>query len=133
MLNKEKEFGKFKTAIESVQPLDSGAWNDLSKLLTLKQYKKNDYISQEGEMAYNAVYLIDGIVRVFYRNKDGAEYNKTFFVPGMFPTPLTALLTGAPNLINFQALTDCDTIEMNFTDFRSLFKKHPSLESDVCS
>lgn len=129
MIDREREFEKFRTAIESVCPLQPGAWNDLSKLLTLKQYKKSEYLSKEGEMAYNAVYLLDGIVRVFYRNKDGAEYNKTFFIPGMFPTPLTALLTGAPNLINFQALSDCNTVELDFNKFKELFKKYPSLNS----
>ena len=129
MLDREREFEKFRIAIESVCHLQPGAWDDLSELLTLKQYKKNDYLSREGEMAYNAVFLLDGIVRVFYRSKDGAEYNKTFFVPGMFPTPLTALLSGTPNLINFQALTDCDTVELNFAEFKKLFKKYPSLDS----
>ena len=37
----------------------------------------------------------------------GTEYNKTFFVPGMFPDPATALLTNEPLPPWLQALTPC--------------------------
>ena len=71
---------------------------------------------------------IEGVIRVFY-SKEGNEYNKTFFIPGMFPTPLTALLSSEPCQLSFQALSDCQLIRFSYEKFRALFEKHRCLET----
>ena len=86
----------------------------------------------EGAKAYHCYYLVDGIVRVFY-TKDGNEYNKTFFIPGTFPTPIAALLTENPTHLSFQALTHCEFVQFSYKSFRVLFEKHRCLESLMLS
>ena len=92
------------------------------------ELEKNDFLIREGARVHHCYMLLEGVVRVFFSN-DGNEYNKTFFVPGMFPTPLTALITEAPCELSFQALVDCRLIKFSYRGFRALFTQHRCLES----
>lgn len=122
---------QFQTVYETlnqINPLTEEAWSDLEMLMNPFSLQRNTYLLQEGARAQDCYFLIEGVVRVFY-NKDGNEYNKTFFIPGMFPTPLTALLTGKSSTLSFQALTTCQLVRFSYQSFRSLFPKHRCLES----
>lgn len=117
-----------KHLFSSLHPLTDEAWEELQALFEHEEISKNDYLIKEGERALYCYLLLDGVVRVFY-SKDGNEYNKTFFVKGHFPTPITALISGEPCGISFQALTNCQLIKFSYKKFTELFNKHQCLES----
>lgn len=114
--------------LNEISPVDQPAWKDLEPLLEPVSLKRNDYLLQQGERAQYCYLLLEGVVRVYY-STEGNEYNKTFFMPGMFPTPLTALLSDSPCQLSFQALVASELVRFSYRKFRALFKKHRSLES----
>ncbi|OJJ14800.1 hypothetical protein BKI52_40280 [marine bacterium AO1-C] len=114
--------------LQNISPITTHAWEDLKPLLQPFTLKRNEYLIQAGETAKYCYILTEGVVRVFY-NKEGNEYNKTFFVPGTFPTPLTALISDAPCAISFQALVPCQGIRFSYKAFKELFGPHRCLES----
>jgi CRP-like cAMP-binding protein len=109
-------------------PITDDAWIELESIFTEINLGKNQYLHTEGDRAHYCYFLKDGVVRVYY-TFDGNEYNKTFFISGTFPTPITALITQKPSLLNYQALTDCQLIQFSYQSFRNLFEKHRCLES----
>jgi len=115
-------------SLQRISPISEEAWNDFQGLMEPLSLKRNEYLVSEGSRVKYAYILLDGVIRVFY-NKEGNEYNKTFFIPGMFPTPLTALLSGTPSALSYQALLPCELIRFSFQDFRNLFEEHRSLET----
>lgn len=119
---------KLKHTIASLVKLDAAAWDAFEAILETKEYKIKDYIFKEKETPHQAAFLSKGIARAYYLTSDGNEYNKTFFLENSFPMPLTALITGQPNKINYQALSDCQVVLFNFNDFRSLFSEHECLK-----
>ncbi len=114
--------------LNSISPLTDDSWSDLQYLFEPLELKRNKYLIREGSRVSYCYVLIEGVVRVFY-DKEGNEYNKTFFIPGMFPTPLTALLSDAPSFLSFQALLPSQLIRFSYKGFRKLFPKHQCLES----
>ena len=116
------------TVMNQICPIGKEAWEDFSDLFEEIEVYKNEFLLKEGACAKYIYFLNDGVVRVFYNN-DGNEYNKTFFMPGMFPTAITSLIQDAPAQIYFQALTDCRLTRFSYQGFRALFEKHRSLES----
>jgi CRP-like cAMP-binding protein len=114
--------------LSKIQQITDEAWSDFGELFEDLALSKNEYLIREGERAYFCYFLVDGVVRVYF-SKDGNDYNKTFFIPGTFPTPLTALLTNAPAQLNFQALTPCQLIRFTWSGFRGLFDRYRCLES----
>ena len=122
-MNTEKLFKTF----NELSPLTKEAWADFFPLFTSLELTRNEYLVREGSRVSHCYVLTEGVVRVYY-NKEGNEYNKTFFTPGMFPTPLTALLSDAPSALSFQALTPCQLIGFSYYKFKELSDKHRCLE-----
>ena len=114
--------------LNGISPITEEAWTDFEPLFEPLTLERNEYLIREGDSVDHCYLLAEGVVRVFY-NKEGNEYNKTFFIPGMFPTPLTALLSDSPALISFQALIPCQLVRFSYSRFRALFSKHRCLES----
>ena len=114
--------------LNNISPITNEAWDDMQQLLEPLEVKKNDYLIKEGSKAKYCYLLTEGVIRVYF-NKEGNEYNKTFFIPGMFPTAITALISNSPSAISFQALLPSQLIQFSFNEFRNLFSKHRCLET----
>jgi len=114
--------------LNNFSPITEESWADLQQIFEPFELKRNEYLLREGSVANYCYLLIDGLVRVFF-NKGGNEYNKTFFTPGMFPTPLTALLSEEPSALSFQALLRSNLIRFSYKKFRKLFGKHRCLQT----
>ena len=114
-------------SLNDISPITIEAWKDFRLLLSPLEVERNEYLVREGSRVSHCYLLVDGVVRVCY-NKDGNEYNKTFFIPGMFPTPLTALLSDEPSALSFQALVPSKLIRFSYHKFRALFGQHRCLE-----
>ena len=110
---------EFKTIINKLSSITDEAWRDLTELFEECTLNKNEYLITEGQKAHHCYFLKEGVIRVFYTH-EGNEYNKTFFIPGTFPTPITALLSGNPSQLGFQALDDCVLIKFSYSGFRNL-------------
>lgn len=118
----------FHHSLNDLYPLTEEAWADFSEILEPMELKQNEYLVKAGERVQYCFALSEGIIRSFYTH-EGKEYNKAFLVPGMFPTSLTALLTGTPSQFSFQALVPCRVIKIPFRRFRLLGRKHRCLDS----
>ncbi len=121
------DIADLRNILSTFSPLSDDAWHDLSDLFEPCNLKRNEFLFREGDRPHNGSMLLKGVLRVFYTRADGVEYNKNFFVPGMSPTPITALTTGAPSAISFQALTDAELVMFNFKKLMTLTEKHAQL------
>src|SRR5690606_12150783 len=90
--------------------------------------KKNDYFAKEGDFPSQVAFITKGVMRAFFRNKSGHEYNKTFFTPSSFVPAYSSLITQEKNLINIQCLTDCTLLITEFGNITSLYTAHPKFE-----
>lgn len=79
-------------------------------------------------MAKQIGFLTNGIIRAFYRNNEGTEYNKHFFLANNFVAGYSSLITNEPNKINQQALTDCQLLIINYADVISLYESYQDFE-----
>lgn len=113
--------------LNAISPITKEAWIDFEQLLESTTLDRNEFLVRAGDKTYYCYLLVKGVIRVFY-STEGTDYNKTFFIPGMFPTALTALLTESPSQLSFQALVPCQLIKFSYSKFRALFQKHRSLE-----
>ena len=123
----EDVYNLFLNQLSQITELSDDAKSDLQKLFSIIEVKSNDYLINEGDRVFDCYFMIDGVIRVFY-SKDGNEYNKNFFIQGMFPTPITALLSNQPSHLGYQALTESILIKFSYKQFRSLFEKHKCVE-----
>jgi CRP-like cAMP-binding protein len=117
-----------KTFFNSLTPLSTESWDEFAALFTPRILKKGDYFIKEGQFAKELAFLESGILRVFYRNNKGVEYNKQFFVNPCLVGGYSSLITQQPSQINQQALTDCKILVVKYADIQSLYDISPSFE-----
>lgn len=120
---------EFKLYLEQFISLCERDWMAFSRLFSEAVLKKGDYFAVEGRTEHQAGFLKNGVLRAFFRNRDGLEYNKTFFTKDEFFGPYASLVTRQPNQINIQALTDCQILVADYPSVCALFEEHRQIES----
>ena len=114
--------------LKSILPFEREELVDFLVLFSEKKIKKNDYFAVEGEYATTIGFVTSGVVRAFYRNREGNEYNKTFFTAGMFMGAYSSLVSNQKNLIHIQCVTDCTVLVASFHEMIALYDQNPKIE-----
>jgi CRP-like cAMP-binding protein len=111
-----------------ISPLQDQTWERVKEIFFETSLKKGEYFIREGQIAKKIGFLTKGIIRAFYRNAEGTEYNKHFFTVNSIVGGYSSLITASPNKINQQALTDCDLLVAKYADVTRLYDKFSDFE-----
>ncbi|GAA5220683.1 Crp/Fnr family transcriptional regulator [Membranihabitans marinus] len=114
--------------LQSITSIDEATIEALKPLFKRKELKKNQNFIEAGVKAKKIAFLESGILRAYYRNDEGQEYNKHFFIPPCFIGGYSSLVSGKTNQIIQQALTDCVIWEANYSALVQLYGEHRDLE-----
>ena len=117
-----------KSYFNAISKLTENTWKVILPLFKEEFLPKNEYFIRENETAHRIAFLQSGVVRAFFVNGEGKEYNKQFFVAQSIIGAYSSLLTGQTNLIAQQALTDCVIYSCDYKTLTNLFDKHHDLE-----
>jgi len=124
-MDSTEEIYKLLNNISNITP---ETWALLVAHTTKMELKKNDYFVREGEISKEIGILTKGIVRSFYLTEDGKEYNKTLFVAPNIIGSYVSLITGQPNRLPQQALTDCIVTKIPLSTIEKLSEKNIEIE-----
>jgi len=94
-----------------------------SEILSEKKYKKNDIITEIGEIPTKFYLLKSGVVASIIIDNKGTEHIKTLYTPITSSGALSSLIKQTPSDTYYQCLTDCEIIEGNFHNFIELTKR----------
>lgn len=117
-----------KTFFNALSPISTESWAKFGALFTPNVLKKGDYFITDAQTATEIGFLESGIIRAFYRNNEAVEYNKHFFLNPCFIGGYASLITGKPNQINQQALTDCTIQVAQFAAIQNLYQSCPDID-----
>ncbi|MEO0896868.1 MAG: Crp/Fnr family transcriptional regulator [Bacteroidota bacterium] len=95
------------TFLNQISKLSSQTWSAILPYTKEIQLKKDDFFVREGQISQEIGILTQGIVRAYFTSKEGKEYNKTLFAAPNIIGSYVSLITGEPNRLPQQALTDC--------------------------
>lgn len=119
---------KLKSYFNNISPLTAQTWERIFPMFKQESLFKNQFFAKENEISRKIGFLETGVVRAYFINNEGKEYNKQFFVGPSIIGAYTSLLLNKPNLIAQQALTDCLIYTCNYADLVLLFDTHQDLE-----
>ncbi len=114
--------------LNSISPIQDKTWNSLKGFFAETTLNKGKYFIEEGQITNKIAFLKSGIIRAFYRNSEGLEYNKHFFIENSIVGGYSSLITGNPNKINQQAISDCKLLVANYSDITRLYDSFPDFE-----
>jgi CRP-like cAMP-binding protein len=110
------------------QSLSTRVLDLMAKFFIYDELKKGEYFIKEGQYAKEIAFLETGIVRAFYINKKGQEYNKHFFVAPSIIGSYASLISKQENEVPQQALTDCKIWKAPFDQIEELSKNNSEIE-----
>lgn len=79
----------------------------------LKSIEKDAYYQEAGKIPKEVIFLIKGIMRVCYYNKNGDEITKYFLDEGHFIADIHNFNQGTPSTEYLQAITDCEYVVLS--------------------
>lgn len=112
----------------AISKIDESTWDQIVPFFKEDKLLKNEYFAKENKTAHQIAFLKTGVVRAFFINQEGKDYNKQFFVGQSIIGAYTSLLTGNINLIAQQALTDCLIYTCDYKSLTNLYDSCPDLE-----
>ena len=107
---------------------DSESMEQLMNCFSQKTLKKGTSFAKKGEYSKQIGFVLSGVLRAYYSNLKGEEYNKTFFTQRHFVGAYSSLITEEPNLIDIDCLTDCTLLVASYQDIRNLYDYFPKIE-----
>ena len=119
---------EFHQYLNQITPLSDKTWALLMDGFVQKELKKHEYFCKIDKVATKIAFLKDGVVRSFYTNKEGEEFNKNFFIAPAFIGAYSSLITKTPNKLAQQALTNCTIWETDYANIEQLYDTCPDLE-----
>ena len=117
-----------KEILKHITPFDSETLEVLANLFSEEQMSKGKVFAKKGEYSKKMAFVKSGVLRAFYSNEKGEEYNKTFFTEKSFVGAYSSLVTGGKNLINIDCLTNCNLLVAEYQKITALFEQYPQVE-----
>lgn len=112
----------------SVTPLSEKLMDLMREVFVYDELKKDEYFVRKGEFANEVAFLETGIVRAYYINSEGKEYNKTFFAAPSIIGSYASLISKQRNAVAQQALTDCKIWKASFHKIEELSEGNFEIE-----
>ena len=108
----------------SISLLKEETWEAVLPLFEESELKADEYFVRQNEIARKIAFLESGVVRAFFIDQKGEDYNKQFFVGHSSIGAYSSLLTGKPNLVAQQAMTDCIIWTCDFSSLTNLYSRY---------
>ncbi|MFD2937414.1 Crp/Fnr family transcriptional regulator [Spirosoma flavum] len=104
--------------------LGDNEWDALVPHLSIVTLKKHQYLIQQGSVANQIGFVVDGLFRQFY-TKDGNERTTYFFLEGQLVSAYMSCITNRPSPVTIEALSDVTCLCFSYSVLKSLFDQYP--------
>ena len=112
----------------NIIPLSEKTLGLIGEFFIPGELKKGEYFIKKGQFAKEIAFLETGIVRAYYINNEGKEYNKTFFSAPSIIGSYASLISKKENAVAQQALTDCKIWKASFYKIEQLSEGNFEIE-----
>jgi CRP-like cAMP-binding protein len=115
-----EDINKLKKAINILAGQEVEDLGELETIFSIKICDKNEFFLKQNESPLYVGFILSGIMREFYIDNKGREYNKVFCFNGDFTGSYYDLSSGRPSLVSIQALTNCRILVSKFHEVKRL-------------
>jgi len=120
-------FEIFKTYLSEICSVSKFTWDTLLPLLEVKSIKRSTLIAEEKKNYNNELFIVSGIVRLFYLG-DGNEINIAFFKGPETLSPYFSRNINGKHSCYIETLTDTEIIEFNAESFSELIRSNNEIQ-----
>lgn len=122
--NYQKDASTLIATLNYFHPLSNAASEYMKKLIHPVSFKKGKLLLKAGELCNHVYFIKRGAVRGFI--KEGQKDITTWITAeNEMVASISSLDSREPNEENMQAIEDCDTLAITYTDLEDLYIKFP--------
>ena len=99
----------------------------LSKIVH-RNYLKDQYILQQGDVCKSSNFINSGCTKTFYMDKKGQEHIVMFSIEDWWTSDLGSFITQTPSDFNVQCIENTELIQFTHDSLEDLYKQIPKLE-----
>lgn len=115
------------SALNKISPLEDSVILELELIASHQFITKGDHLATEGRPFAFEVFVMNGLLRTYFKISDDREYNSNFYQNDQFISPHFSRTRVTNSLVNIQALEDTKVVLFEEKAFTQLRHKYPSL------
>jgi CRP-like cAMP-binding protein len=100
----------------------------LHSLLRVRKVKKKTFLLQEGEVCDFEAFIVKGLIRSYYLDKEGVETILLFAVEDWWVSDITSFADRKPSNIFIETLEDSELLVLDFAGKTRLLERIPVFE-----
>ena len=116
---------ELKKSFDKIQQITDDCWAEISSLTYRIELNKNEHYSRIGESIKDLGWISDGILRIYYLNEKGEEWNKHFLQKGDFVA--SSISPKKKSITNIQALTESTILCISYYELMKLSSKYKEI------
>ncbi|MEM1326524.1 MAG: Crp/Fnr family transcriptional regulator [Bacteroidota bacterium] len=116
---------KFKHAIQQLVHLSPACWKALGSNLYTKTIQKEQFFSKEQSATKEIAFMQSGLMRIYYLDPQGNEWNKKFLMADDFV--MASVNPSEQSKVFIQAIKETELVAISYADFLALAEKYPKL------
>lgn len=109
-------------------PIPDDQWSEMATLFSAMEFPASATVVAAGERIETFYYVVEGLLRIYYIDRDGRETNKAFVDAGGFAGAMSSYATREPSAFHIQTLEPCRVLYARWDDMENLYQTHPTLE-----
>ncbi|WP_062057063.1 Crp/Fnr family transcriptional regulator [Aquimarina longa] len=98
------------------------------KYLTVRKFKKKEYLLREGEICKARYFIIKGCIRSYYIDEKGVERILDFGIDKWWFTNYVSLINNKPSENFIQAIENLEVLQLHRDCFDELLEKLPKID-----
>lgn len=102
--------------------------DEIYEKLTVKKFRKKEFLLSEGEICKNYYFIINGLTRSFYIDEKGNEKITQFALENWWVTSLESFIKNTPSYLSIQAVEETTALMLHKEVLAKLYISNPKLE-----
>lgn len=98
-------------------------WREFSALFRQNELSKGSVWQRAGEPATQLGFVVSGVFRLYYTQRDGKEVNKSFIAEDDFLASIHALIERAPSRLAIESLTDATLLSAPYDRVAAFYER----------
>ncbi|MCW8127480.1 Crp/Fnr family transcriptional regulator [Microbulbifer halophilus] len=117
---------RLRMLLSRIVTIPDPAWEAARPLFVSRPFGAAAHLVEAGVSTETLFFLTEGLVRFYYLDAQGREYNKSFAGEGLVVTSVSSLVTGTPSPFFIQALLPVRSLAMGYRDYLGLAESFPA-------
>lgn len=121
----EKNVAQFVERISKVQVLTEKCWSNFLLLIEERTLYAKEHFSKELSRTKELGFILNGLVRIYAIDEEGAEWNKSLLRENEFL--MASINPTVPSPVNIQAVLTTELFTIGYSDFMKLTIVYPEM------